>query len=67
MVYNPLEQARSSVVSICVSSPAAQVSSASGEPVEIQMSAVWDTANTASQTVYEVCTRRGAEGGTASV
>uniref|UniRef100_A0A452E7L3 Alpha-mannosidase n=1 Tax=Capra hircus TaxID=9925 RepID=A0A452E7L3_CAPHI len=54
VVYNPLEQARSSVVSICVSSPAAQVSSASGEPVEIQMSAVWDTANTASQTVYEI-------------
>uniref|UniRef100_A0A4W2D445 mannosyl-oligosaccharide 1,3-1,6-alpha-mannosidase n=1 Tax=Bos indicus x Bos taurus TaxID=30522 RepID=A0A4W2D445_BOBOX len=53
VVYNPSEQARSSVVSVCVSSSAAQVSSASGKPVEIQMSAVWDTATTVSQTAYE--------------
>ncbi|XP_005907851.2 alpha-mannosidase 2 isoform X1 [Bos mutus] len=54
VVYNPSEQARSSVVSVCVSSSAAQVSSASGKPVEIQMSAVWDTATTVSQTAYEI-------------
>ncbi|XP_044803183.2 alpha-mannosidase 2 isoform X2 [Bubalus bubalis] len=54
VVYNPSEQARSSIVSVCVSSSAAQVSSASGKPVDIQMSAVWDTATTASQTAYEI-------------
>ncbi|XP_043769698.1 alpha-mannosidase 2 [Cervus elaphus] len=54
VVYNPSEQARSSVVSVWVSSSAAQVSSASGKPVEIQMSAVWDTANSVSQTAYEI-------------
>ncbi|KAB0336648.1 hypothetical protein FD755_025907, partial [Muntiacus reevesi] len=54
VVYNPSEQARSSMVSVWVSSSAAQVSSASGKPVEIQMSAVWDTANSVSQTAYEI-------------
>ncbi|KAB0360787.1 hypothetical protein FD754_004943 [Muntiacus muntjak] len=49
-----VKQARSSVVSVWVSSSAAQVSSASGKPVEIQMSAVWDTANSVSQTAYEI-------------
>uniref|UniRef100_A0A4W2F6N6 Alpha-mannosidase n=1 Tax=Bos indicus x Bos taurus TaxID=30522 RepID=A0A4W2F6N6_BOBOX len=59
VVYNPSEQARSSVVSVCVSSSAAQVSSASGKPVEIQMSAVWDTATTVSQTAYEEMLNKG--------
>lgn len=54
VVYNPLEQERNSMVSVCVSSPKVQLSSASGKPVEIQMSAVWDTANTISQTAYEI-------------
>lgn len=54
VVYNPLEQERSSLVSVCVSSSAVQVSSASGKPVEIQLSAVWDTASTVSQTAYEI-------------
>lgn len=54
VVYNPLEQERNSLVSVCVSSSAVQVSSASGKPVEIQMSAVWDTASTVSQTAYEI-------------
>nr|XP_055171241.1 alpha-mannosidase 2 [Nyctereutes procyonoides] len=54
VVCNPSEQERISVVSIYVSSPTAQVSSASGKPVEIQMSAVWNTANTISQTAYEI-------------
>ncbi|XP_016080402.1 PREDICTED: alpha-mannosidase 2 isoform X1 [Miniopterus natalensis] len=53
VVYNPLEQERSSLVSVYVSSPKAQVS-ASGKLVEIQMSAVWETANTISQTAYEI-------------
>lgn len=55
VVCNPSEQDRISVISVYVSSPTAQVSSASGKPVELQISAVWDTANTISQTTYEVC------------
>ncbi|XP_032701055.1 alpha-mannosidase 2 isoform X2 [Lontra canadensis] len=54
VVCNPSEQDRISVVSVYVSSPTAQVSSASGKPVEIQMSAVWNTASTISQTAYEI-------------
>ncbi|XP_064431659.1 alpha-mannosidase 2-like [Mirounga angustirostris] len=54
VVCNPSEQDRISVVSVYVSSPTAQVSSASGKPVEIQMSAVWNTATTISQTAYEI-------------
>lgn len=54
VVYNPSEQHRNSMVSVWVSSPTVQVSSASGKPVEIQVSAVWDTASTISQTAYEI-------------
>ncbi|KAF6125623.1 mannosidase alpha class 2A member 1 [Phyllostomus discolor] len=54
VVYNPSEQERNSMVSLYVSSPAVQVSSASGKPVEIQMSAVWDTTSTISQMAYEI-------------
>uniref|UniRef100_A0A8D1XND0 Alpha-mannosidase n=1 Tax=Sus scrofa TaxID=9823 RepID=A0A8D1XND0_PIG len=54
VVSNPSEQDRNSVVSVYVSSPKAQVFSASGKPVEIQMSAVWDTASAISQTAYEI-------------
>uniref|UniRef100_A0A8C3VL17 Alpha-mannosidase n=1 Tax=Catagonus wagneri TaxID=51154 RepID=A0A8C3VL17_9CETA len=54
VVYNPSEQDRNSVVSVYVSSPKAQVFSASGKPVEIQMSAVWDSASAISQTAYEI-------------
>lgn len=54
VVCNPSEQDRISVVSVYVSSPTAKVSSASGKPVEIQMSAVWNTASTISQTAYEI-------------
>ncbi|XP_036165526.1 alpha-mannosidase 2 isoform X1 [Myotis myotis] len=54
VVYNPSEQERTSLVSVCVSSPTVKVSSASGKPVKIQMSAVWNTATTISQTAYEI-------------
>lgn len=54
VVYNPSEQERNSVVSVHVSSPTVQVSSASGRPVEIQMSAVWDKGSTVSQTAYKI-------------
>ncbi|XP_042638436.1 alpha-mannosidase 2 [Orycteropus afer afer] len=54
VVHNPLEQDRHSVVSVYVSSPTVQVSSAEGKLVEFQVSAVWDTANSISQTAYEI-------------
>ncbi|XP_006886769.1 PREDICTED: alpha-mannosidase 2-like [Elephantulus edwardii] len=54
VVYNPLEQDRHSVVSVYVSSPNVQVVSAAGKPMDIQVSAVWDTANTISQSAYEI-------------
>ncbi|XP_004484142.2 alpha-mannosidase 2 [Dasypus novemcinctus] len=54
VVCNPTEQDRNSVVSVHVSSSTVQVLSASGSPVEVQVSAVWDTASTISQTAYEV-------------
>uniref|UniRef100_A0A2K5VRH1 Alpha-mannosidase n=1 Tax=Macaca fascicularis TaxID=9541 RepID=A0A2K5VRH1_MACFA len=57
VVYNPLEQDRISVVSVYVSSSTVQVFSASGKPVEVQVSAVWDTANTISETAYEISFR----------
>lgn len=54
VVFNPSEQERNSVVSISVSSSKVQVSSTSGRPVETQVSAVWDKANTPSGAAYEV-------------
>ncbi|KFO29859.1 alpha-mannosidase 2 [Fukomys damarensis] len=54
VVYNPLEQDRNSVVSICVSSPKVQVLSDSGRPVEVQVSAVWNDAVTVSGQAYEI-------------
>ncbi|XP_075397486.1 alpha-mannosidase 2 isoform X2 [Tenrec ecaudatus] len=54
VVYNPSEQDRNSVVSVWVSSSSVQVTSAAGRPVEFQVSAVWETANTVSHTAYEI-------------
>ncbi|XP_037658231.1 alpha-mannosidase 2 isoform X2 [Choloepus didactylus] len=54
VVYNPSEQDRNSVVSVYVSSPTVQVLSLSGKPMELQVSAVWNTASTISQTAYEI-------------
>lgn len=54
MLFNPLEQDRSTVVSVYVSSPKAQVQSPSGETLEVQVSAVWDAEQAVSQTAYEV-------------
>nr|XP_051709547.1 alpha-mannosidase 2 isoform X1 [Oryctolagus cuniculus] len=54
VVYNPLEHGRSTMVSIHVSSPTVQVLSASGETLEVQVSAVWDAERTVSQTAYEI-------------
>lgn len=54
VVYNPFEQERDAVVSICVNSATVKVLSDSGKPVEVQVSAVWNNARTISQTAYEV-------------
>ncbi|XP_051046840.1 alpha-mannosidase 2 [Phodopus roborovskii] len=54
VVYNPFEQERHSVVSICVNSATVRVMSDSGKPVEVQVSAVWSDARTISQSAYEV-------------
>lgn len=54
VVYNPFEQERASVVSVCVNSAAVQVLSDTGKPVEVQVSAVWTDVRTISQTAYEV-------------
>ncbi|XP_036029588.1 alpha-mannosidase 2 [Onychomys torridus] len=54
VVYNPFEQERDAVVSICVNSATVQVLADSGKPVEVQVSAVWNDARTISQTAYEV-------------
>ncbi|XP_075807240.1 alpha-mannosidase 2 [Microtus pennsylvanicus] len=54
VVYNPFEQERASVVSVCVNSAAVHVLSDTGKPVEAQVSAVWNDARTISQTAYEV-------------
>ncbi|KAM6222533.1 alpha-mannosidase 2 [Rhynchocyon petersi] len=54
VIYNPSEQDRNSVVSVYVSSPTVQVVTAAGKAVDVQVCAVWDTANTISQTAYEV-------------
>ncbi|XP_012875838.1 PREDICTED: alpha-mannosidase 2 [Dipodomys ordii] len=54
VVYNPLEQERKSVVSVYVNSPTVQVLSYSGQPIEAQVSAVWNDAHTISQTAYKI-------------
>ncbi|XP_037385401.1 alpha-mannosidase 2 isoform X1 [Talpa occidentalis] len=54
VVFNPSDQERNTVVSVFVSSPIVQVSSASGKPVDIQVSAVWEATSTISQTTYEI-------------
>ncbi|XP_055484352.1 alpha-mannosidase 2 [Psammomys obesus] len=54
VVYNPFEQERDSVVSLCVNSASVKVLTDSGNPVEAQVSAVWNDEKSISQTAYEV-------------
>ncbi|XP_021499305.1 alpha-mannosidase 2 isoform X1 [Meriones unguiculatus] len=54
VVYNPFEQERDSVVSVCVNSASVKVLTDSGNPVEAQVSAVWNDEKSISQTAYEV-------------
>lgn len=53
-VFNPFEQERLSVVSVCVSSPKIRVMDAAGKPVKVQISAVWDGATVVSRDTYQV-------------
>uniref|UniRef100_UPI00398F1BDD alpha-mannosidase 2 isoform X2 n=1 Tax=Pristiophorus japonicus TaxID=55135 RepID=UPI00398F1BDD len=54
VVYNPTDQDRISVVTVQVNSYKVRVLTASGQPVEAQISAVWDKPTTASKEVFQV-------------
>ncbi|XP_028909789.1 alpha-mannosidase 2 isoform X1 [Ornithorhynchus anatinus] len=54
VIYNPLEQERFSLVTIHVSSPKVKVLSASGTPVVVQISAVWDGTTSVSHEAYQI-------------
>lgn len=54
VIYNPTEQERFSVVSVYVSTPKVKVLSASGKPVMVQVSAVWDGSTSVSQESYQL-------------
>uniref|UniRef100_A0A8D0H1C9 Alpha-mannosidase n=1 Tax=Sphenodon punctatus TaxID=8508 RepID=A0A8D0H1C9_SPHPU len=54
LIYNPTEQERFSVVSIYVNLPKVKVLSASGKPVMVQISAVWDETTTVSHEAYQI-------------
>ncbi|XP_075692867.1 alpha-mannosidase 2 [Rhinoderma darwinii] len=54
VIYNPLEQERTSVVSVYVNSPKTKVLNAAGKTVKAQISAVWDGATAMSLDTYQV-------------
>ncbi|KAK1787956.1 hypothetical protein P4O66_016437, partial [Electrophorus voltai] len=54
VVYNPIEQARSSVISIYVTTPHIRVLTAQGRPVIAQITAVWEHFTQASTEVFQV-------------
>ncbi|XP_068781160.1 alpha-mannosidase 2 isoform X1 [Struthio camelus] len=54
LIYNPMEQERFSVVSVNVNSPRVKLLSPLGKPVAVQISAVWDGANTVSHEAYQI-------------
>lgn len=53
MIYNPTEQERFSVVSVCVNTPKVKVLAPSGKPVVIQLGAVWDGSASISHEAYQ--------------
>lgn len=53
MIYNPVEQERSSVVSLYVNTPRVKVLSPSGKGVVVQLSAVWDGTSKISHDAYQ--------------
>lgn len=54
VIHNPLEQERTSVVSVYVNSPKTKVLNAAGKTVKAQISAVWDGATAMSSDTYQV-------------
>ncbi|KAG8598208.1 hypothetical protein GDO81_002527 [Engystomops pustulosus] len=54
VIYNPLEQERTSVVSVYVNSPKSKVLNAAGKTIKAQISAVWEGATAMSPDTYQV-------------
>lgn len=54
MVYNPTEQDRSAVVTVYVNTPRVKVLTALGQPVKVQVSAVWEETITVSKEAFQV-------------
>ncbi|XP_067885903.1 alpha-mannosidase 2 isoform X2 [Heterodontus francisci] len=54
VLYNPTDQDRISVVTVQINSYKVRVLTASGQPVEAQISAVWDKPATVSKKVFQV-------------
>ncbi|XP_013915232.1 PREDICTED: alpha-mannosidase 2 [Thamnophis sirtalis] len=54
LIYNPVEQERSSVVSLYVNTPRVKVLSPSGKAVVVQLSAVWDGTSKISHDAYQI-------------
>lgn len=54
VVYNPIEQARTSMVTVYVSTPKVHVLNAHGQVVRAQVSAVWNDASHAANDVFQV-------------
>ncbi|XP_078070806.1 alpha-mannosidase 2 isoform X3 [Mustelus asterias] len=53
VLYNPTDQDRISVVTVQINSYKVRVLTASGQSVEAQISAVWDTSTTVSKKVFQ--------------
>lgn len=54
VVYNPTEQARTSMVTVYVTTPKVRVLNALGHVVRAQVSAVWNDASHAAADVFQV-------------
>ncbi|KAL2100361.1 hypothetical protein ACEWY4_004755 [Coilia grayii] len=54
VIYNPWEQARSSVVTVYVNTPHVRVLDAYGQQLTAQLSAIWDDTNTLSTEAYQL-------------
>ncbi|XP_041041585.1 alpha-mannosidase 2 isoform X2 [Carcharodon carcharias] len=54
VLYNPTDQNRISVVTVQINSHKVRVLTASGQPVEAQISAVWDKPTAVSKEVFQV-------------
>uniref|UniRef100_H3A005 Alpha-mannosidase n=1 Tax=Latimeria chalumnae TaxID=7897 RepID=H3A005_LATCH len=54
VIYNPAEQDRATVISVYVNTPKVKIYTATGQPVEAQVSAVWEDATTVSHDAFQV-------------